>query len=295
MFARRYRYVVWMVIAWLAVSVLACGTELDSSPIAAPTAVPRPAKGESKLGGEEGGKGAPELADSQQASLTVINDTDTEMCYIYISLSVETTWGSDWLGDDETVPVGRNRTFLLTPGTWDVRIEDCDENIILEKGEIIISGSHTLTVTGSSDSSVSLSGSSESACGNGVCEADEDVYSCDIDCGVCGDGICTAFENPGNCPSDCGGSSSSCGDGVCDADEDVNSCDMDCGFCGDGVCTVFENAGNCPSDCGGGSCGDGVCDADEDVYSCDMDCGVCGDGLCTVFENAGNCPSDCSE
>ncbi|MBN1310247.1 MAG: hypothetical protein JXB30_02430 [Anaerolineae bacterium] len=285
------RNIVWLIVVWLGVSTLACGTELDSSPTAAPTAVPQPVRSEPTVGSEELAKGAPGQAGSRQAGLTVVNNTDTEMCYIYISLSANATWGPDRLGDDETVPVGRSRTFSLSPGTWDVRIEDCSENVILEKGEIVISGNYTLTVTGSSGSS----GSAGSTCGNGICEADEDVYTCDVDCGICGDGLCTTFENEGNCPSDCG-SSGYCGDGICNAGEDVYTCDVDCGFCGDGLCTTFENAGNCPSDCGSsGYCGDGVCNAGEDVYTCDMDCGFCGDGLCTVFENAGNCPSDCSE
>ncbi|MBN1430564.1 MAG: hypothetical protein JXB07_19490 [Anaerolineae bacterium] len=286
-----YRYIVWVLMVWLFVSTLACA---GSSPTVVPSQTPQPDRGRSLSDSEEVVTMAPHSDDSSQAGLTVINKTDIVMCYIYISLSTNTMWGADWLGEDEKVAVGRSRTFPLDPGTWDVRIEDCDENVILEKEEIVISGKHTLTVTGSAGSSGSVSGS---RCGNGICENDEDVYSCDMDCGVCGDGLCTTFENPQNCPQDCGGGSSTCGNGVCENGEDVYNCDMDCGVCGDGLCTVFENAGNCPQDCGGGSstCGNGLCENGEDVYNCDMDCGVCGDGLCTVFENAGNCPQDCDE
>jgi hypothetical protein len=74
-------------------------------------------------------------------------------------------------------------------------------------------------------------------CGDGVCDAEEDITSCSSDCTteqepVCGDGICGFGENNNNCASDCplsGGSadeeSDVCGDGICGFGED---CPIDC-------------------------------------------------------------------
>ena len=46
-----------------------------------------------------------------------------------------------------------------------------------------------------------------SLCGNGVCDLDEDKFSCPADCPlispVCGDGICQADEGSLDCPADC--------------------------------------------------------------------------------------------
>lgn len=48
-----------------------------------------------------------------------------------------------------------------------------------------------------------------SVCGNGICEYDESVQSCSVDCSTppqeyCGDGICQASETIASCSDDCG-------------------------------------------------------------------------------------------
>lgn len=83
-----------------------------------------------------------------------------------------------------------------------------------------------------------------------------DYFSCELgtcpeDCGdnnplICGDGFCDARQDVMTCPADCGG----CGDGICGYQEDMMSCPDDCeyGFpiddppgtpitavCGDGI------------------------------------------------------------
>jgi hypothetical protein len=63
------------------------------------------------------------------------------------------------------------------------------------------------------------------SCGNGMCEAAEDQWSCPWDCGYCGDGFCDSY-----------------------AGEDAVSCSPDCTVCGDGVCDLSED-GYCGIDC----------------------------------------------
>ncbi len=60
-------------------------------------------------------------------------------------------------------------------------------------------------------------------CGNGTCDADEDVFSCPADC--------------------------TCGNGVCDAGEDATNCALDCDYCGNGICGKGEDNSTCPQDC----------------------------------------------
>jgi len=63
---------------------------------------------------------------------------------------------------------------------------------------------------------------------------------------VCGDGICNSNEDSFTCPSDC----AFCGDDICNSNENSFTCPSDCAFCGDDICNSNENSFTCPSDCG---------------------------------------------
>lgn len=74
-------------------------------------------------------------------------------------------------------------------------------------------------------------------CGNGSCEAGEDVSSCAADCAA----------GPG--PGGLGGSgSTSCGDGSCNGTETKDTCPSDC-KCGNGICEGTETTLTCLTDC----------------------------------------------
>ncbi|MBN2725362.1 MAG: hypothetical protein JXR95_14960 [Deltaproteobacteria bacterium] len=91
-------------------------------------------------------------------------------------------------------------------------------------------------------------------CGDGVCNGDETLESCSLDCtGDCGNGTCDETENYDTCPADC--TSAVCGNGYCESTEDADSCSDDCGaICGNGSCEMSENWTNCPADCEQTSC-----------------------------------------
>ncbi len=131
-------------------------------------------------------------------------------------------------------------------------------------------------------------------CGNGVCEADENLAVCAIDCTeVCGNGTCGAGESFQTCSTDC---DPICGDGRCEGNETNASCSFDClASCGDGTCTGFEGRDNCPGDCG--FCGDGTCqDGAESananptggLTSCVVDC------VATTCDEDDDCDDDVS-
>jgi hypothetical protein len=62
-------------------------------------------------------------------------------------------------------------------------------------------------------------------CGDWVCQAGEDLFSCPTDCSECGDGYCGGYEDTQTCTEDCG---AACGDGACNGPETVATCIVDC-------------------------------------------------------------------
>ena len=76
---------------------------------------------------------APECAlAAREATLTVINNSGVEICYIFLAPAGGNDWGRDWLGKKDTLPPDERRTFRLTAGAYDARAEDCDNNILSE-------------------------------------------------------------------------------------------------------------------------------------------------------------------
>jgi hypothetical protein len=66
------------------------------------------------------------------------------------------------------------------------------------------------------------------ACGNNVCDGNENSATCPLDCdSVCGDKACTHIENPNTCPIDC---AIGCGNQTCESTESSATCPVDCGY-----------------------------------------------------------------
>ena len=79
---------------------------VNAAPTATPTATPRP----------------------QTVDLTIANTSGVTLCYIYISPTSDTTWGSDLLGTDGMLESGFFLTWAVQPGVYDVRVDDCTGN-----------------------------------------------------------------------------------------------------------------------------------------------------------------------
>jgi eukaryotic-like serine/threonine-protein kinase len=71
---------------------------------------------------------APVVSDpvASEFQLAVVNDSPDEICYVQISISDDSEWGADWLGEDETIAAGAQRRFDVPAGTYDVRLQRCD-------------------------------------------------------------------------------------------------------------------------------------------------------------------------
>lgn len=70
---------------------------------------------------------------SSQVKIEVVNQSPEDVCYVYISESDSDEWGGDQLGDEDTISPGDSKTFEVPKGTYDVRLENCDE-IAMETG-----------------------------------------------------------------------------------------------------------------------------------------------------------------
>jgi hypothetical protein len=55
---------------------------------------------------------------------TVINQTTTAVCFVYISPTTSEYWDEDWLGSD-TIPAGGSYVFSVPSGSYDLRADFC--------------------------------------------------------------------------------------------------------------------------------------------------------------------------
>jgi len=98
-------------------------------------------------------------------------------------------------------------------------------------------------------------------CGDGLCEGDEDSFSCEVDCGpppFCGDGTCDPGEDSCSCAGDCGAppaTETQCADGVDnDCDGFTDGADDDCSSCLPDGATCSSNGECCSLKCAGKKC-----------------------------------------
>ena len=68
--------------------------------------------------------------------LLVDNTSEQEVCYVFITPSVESEWDVDRMGDMESLPAGAQRMFFVEPGQYDLMAANCDEETLTEEYEI---------------------------------------------------------------------------------------------------------------------------------------------------------------
>lgn len=87
-----------------------------------------------------------EEEEEEEVPLTIKNEMGQEICYVYIADIYDTGWGSDWLGEEETIPSGWEWTTSLPAGTYNILLKDCDKNVLKEYGNISIEKGITMTI-----------------------------------------------------------------------------------------------------------------------------------------------------
>jgi hypothetical protein len=82
------------------------------------------------------------------SSLEVVNDTDDDIAYLYISPTDSDSWGEDWLGDEVIMAGDTYVVGDIPPGTYDVKAVNLDEESIEIVYNIDMTGERTWTVVG---------------------------------------------------------------------------------------------------------------------------------------------------
>ena len=77
--------------------------------------------------------------------LLLENQSNVDICYVFISPSNSDDWGDDWMGEAEGIPAGELRVFYVAPGTYDLLARDCvgDGNDLIEEVGVNLSDDWT--------------------------------------------------------------------------------------------------------------------------------------------------------
>jgi len=81
-------------------------------------------------------------------TITLTNDADTPICYVFIYPGGTDDYGVDWLGAQETVRANDSRSFQIPSGTYDMVALDCDFEEIDFAAGVAITGDYTWRVGG---------------------------------------------------------------------------------------------------------------------------------------------------
>lgn len=78
----------------------------------------------------------------------LINSSPDTICFVLISLSDAQNWGPDELGPSEAILSGQSRVFDLPAALYDIRVLDCDGEVLVEEFLIDTAASPGYTFTG---------------------------------------------------------------------------------------------------------------------------------------------------
>lgn len=84
-------------------------------------------------------------------NLTVSNSSDMKICYLYVSPTTASEWGPDALGDSGTIDPGQSFSLAVSPGIYDVLMQDCNGNELASLRERDLSSSTTVNFPIDSD------------------------------------------------------------------------------------------------------------------------------------------------
>jgi len=81
----------------------------------------------------------------EKVDVTVANNLDNSICYLYISPVTDSEWGPDQLGTKTLTP-GDSDSYSMDKGDWDVKAEDCDHNELWSQRGLSIYNGGTLNI-----------------------------------------------------------------------------------------------------------------------------------------------------
>ncbi len=146
--------VLWLVISLMLLS-LACSL-FEGTPTPAPTTTPAPvvatatsepvAPPATSTPKPTALPTAPATTVAKGTELQIINNSGTDIWYLFVSPSDADDWGDDQLGGD-TIPAGSSYTVTsIADGVYDVQARDADDNAIQTVWGLEIAGSVTQVI-----------------------------------------------------------------------------------------------------------------------------------------------------
>lgn len=101
-----------------------------------------------RVGGEFVGSNTIFVGDDHPPiELDIVNDSTTPICWVWLPPSGTQGWGFDKLGIEEGIDIGDKRTFDLPAGTYDLAVDDCDQQPLAEEYELDFTEDSVYTVT----------------------------------------------------------------------------------------------------------------------------------------------------
>ena len=83
----------------------------------------------------------PEITENEDTvTVTLTNESDETICYVYFSPTTSTEWGSDLLTTETAVEPGGEFSFEVAPSGYDMRVDNCDGDPLDETGDIVVAG-----------------------------------------------------------------------------------------------------------------------------------------------------------
>ncbi|MDO8616875.1 MAG: serine protease [Dehalococcoidia bacterium] len=85
--------------------------------------------------------------DHPPVAFEIDNTSDTPICYVFLSPSGAQNWGFDKLGTDEGIDARDSKTLQIPAGTYDMLLQDCDQNDLLQELALDLTEDNVYTVT----------------------------------------------------------------------------------------------------------------------------------------------------
>jgi hypothetical protein len=79
--------------------------------------------------------------DPEEATLRITNaHPSQEICFVYFSPTSSEDWGGDRLGVEQTLAPSESHDFQVPEQTYDIALDDCNRNVLMEEYEVFVSG-----------------------------------------------------------------------------------------------------------------------------------------------------------
>jgi len=83
--------------------------------------------------------------------LTIHNESDTTICFVYISPAYASDWGEDRLDSDEVIHAGRSRSWTFEAGSYDILLQDCSGDTLQDYRDVHLEAMVSFTYDGNAN------------------------------------------------------------------------------------------------------------------------------------------------